>query len=72
MEGAPQRHHEDHITAKGVNSLSHDNMVRKFIPMPQALKILDAKAPVEKDMGKFGENSGMAADESQKQERRDR
>ena len=40
--------HEDHIAAKGINSLSHCNLVHKFIPMPQAVKIPDAKAAVEK------------------------
>ena len=71
-EGVPHRHHEDHIAAKGINSLSHYNLVHKFIPMPQALKIPDAQAAVEKEWGKTGENPGMAADESQKQERGDR
>ena len=46
LEGVPQRYHEDHIAAKGMNSLSHVNLVHKFIPMPQALKIPDAKAAV--------------------------
>ena len=27
---------EDHIAAKGMNSLSHYDLVHKFIPMPQA------------------------------------
>ena len=27
------------ITAKGMNSLNHYNLVHKFIPMPQAMKI---------------------------------
>ena len=49
LEGRPKRYHEDHIAAKGINSLSHFNLVHKFIPMPQALKIPDAKAPVEKE-----------------------
>ena len=48
MEGAPHRYHEDHIAAKGLNSSSHHNLVHKFIPMPQAMKIPDAKAAVEK------------------------
>ena len=30
-----------------MNSLSHYNLVHEFIPMPQALKIPDAKAAVE-------------------------
>ena len=48
MEGAPHRYHEDHIAGKGTNSLSRYNFVHKFIPMPQAMKIPDAKAAVEK------------------------
>ena len=31
MEGAPHRYHEDHVAGRGVNSLSHYNLVRKFI-----------------------------------------
>ena len=34
MEGALHRYHEDHIALKGMNSLSHYNLVHKFIPMP--------------------------------------
>ena len=36
LEGAPHRYHEDHISVKGINSLSHNNLVHKIIPMPQA------------------------------------
>ena len=70
-EGVPQRYHEDHITTKGVHLLNHYNIVHKCIPIPQAMKVPDAQAAVEKN-GKIGENPGMAADESQKQERSDR
>ena len=49
LEGIPQRYNEDHITAKGKNSLNHYNLVHKFNPMPQALKIRDAKAAVDKE-----------------------
>ena len=42
-------HHEDHIAGKGNNSLQHDNLVHKFIPMPQAVKIPAAKAAVDKE-----------------------
>ena len=31
MEGAPRRYHEDHIAGKGMNSLSRQNLVYKFI-----------------------------------------
>ena len=49
MEGSQSKSHEDHISGKGVNSLSHYNLVHKFIPVPEAVKILDAKAAVEKE-----------------------
>ena len=38
LESVPHMYHEDHIAAKGINSLSHYNLVHKFVPMPQALK----------------------------------
>ena len=46
-------HHEDHIAGKGNNSLQHYNLVHKFIPMPQAMKIPAAKAAVDKEWGKL-------------------
>ena len=33
--------------------MSHDNLVRKFIPMKQAMKIPDAKAAVDKEWKKL-------------------
>ena len=50
LESTPPRTHEDHIAEKGFNSINHYNLVRKFIPMRHAMKILDAKAAVEKRM----------------------
>ena len=47
-ESVPNRH-EDHIAGKGDNSLQHYNLVHKFIPMPQAMKIPAAKAAVDKE-----------------------
>ena len=44
-----QNIHEDHIAGKGNNSRQHYNMVLKFIPMPQAMKIPAAKAAVDKE-----------------------
>ena len=44
MEGVAPRIHEDHIAAKGDTSLHHYNLIHKFIPMPQAMKIPAAKA----------------------------
>ena len=46
-------HHENHIAGKGENSLQHYNLVHKFIPMPQAMKILAAKAAVDKEWEKL-------------------
>ena len=48
LERVPQRYHEGHIAAKRINSLSLYNLVHKFIPMPQASKIPDAKVAVDK------------------------
>ena len=46
-------HHEDHIAGKRDNSLHHYNLVHKFILMPQAMKILAAKAAVDKELEKL-------------------
>ena len=48
MEDSPPNHHEDHIAGKEDNSLQHHNLVHKFIPLPQAMKIPAAKAAVDK------------------------
>ena len=53
MEGSPHKNHEDHIAGKGMNSLSHYYLVHKFIPVPQAMKIPDAKAAVDKEWEKL-------------------
>ena len=49
MEESLPKYHEDHITGKGDNSLQHYNLVHKFIPMPQAMKIPAAKASDDKE-----------------------
>ena len=66
MEESLPNYHEDHIAGKGDNSLQHYNLVHKFIPMPQAMKIPAAKAAVDKEWEKTGKDSGVAPDESQK------
>ena len=45
--------HEDHIAGKGENPLQHNNLVHKFNPMPQAMKIAAAKASVDKEWEKL-------------------
>ena len=57
MEESLPNHHEDHIAGKGENSLQHYNLVHKFIPMPQAVKIPAAKAAVDKELEKLEKNS---------------
>ena len=49
LESTLTRNHEDHIGEKGFNSFNHYNLVHKFIPMPQAMKIPDAKAAVNEE-----------------------
>ena len=44
--------HEDRIAWKGFTSMTHKNLVHKFIPMPQAMKIPNAKAAVDKEWKK--------------------
>ena len=44
MGNSLPNHQEDHIAGKGDNSLQHYNLVHKFIPMPQAMKIPAARA----------------------------
>ena len=41
------------LQEKGFTSLTHYNLVHKFIPMPQAMKIPDAKAVVDMDWKKL-------------------
>ena len=72
LEGLPDRYLEDHIAAKGKNSLSHKICVYKFIPMPQALKNTGCTGCSGKRTGKIGKDTGMAPDESEKQKRGDR
>ena len=52
--GATQpRDHEDHIAERRLNSLTHYNLVHKPTPIPQAMKISDAKAAVDKEWKKL-------------------
>ena len=53
MEESLPNCHEDHIAGEGDNSLQHYNLVHKFIPMPQAMKIPAARAAVDKEWEKL-------------------
>ena len=52
-ESVTKRIHEEHIAAKGQNSVLHYKLVHKFTSMPQAMKIPDAKAAVDKEWKKL-------------------
>ena len=56
MEESLPNYHEDHIAGQGDNPLEHHNLVHKFIPMPQAMKIQAAKAAVDKEWENLGKN----------------
>ena len=53
MGNSIPHHHEDDIAGKGENSLQHYNLVHKFIPVPQAMKIPATKAAVDKEFEKL-------------------
>ena len=52
-ESSQSKIHEDRIAGKGFTSMRHYNFVHKFIPMPKARKIPDAKAAVDKGWKKL-------------------
>ena len=45
--------HEDRIAGKGFTSMTYYKLVHKFIPMPQAMIILDARAAVDNEWKKL-------------------
>ena len=58
---------KDHIAEKGFNSVSHYNLVHKFVLMLQAMKIPVAKAAVDTQWEKLEKLPGAAIDQSEKQ-----
>ena len=54
LNRAGHRPHQDHITAKGMNSMTHCSPCSQ-IHSDASLKIPDAKAAVRERMGKTGE-----------------
>ena len=53
LESSLPKNHKDHIAEKGFNSINHYTLVHKFVPMPQAMKILDAKPIVDIELEKL-------------------
>ena len=54
LEGTLHKDHKDHIAGKGIHSLNHYNFVHKFIPLPKAMKIPEAKTAVDKEWETLG------------------
>ena len=67
MQSSQHPNHEDHIAGKGKTSMSYYNLVHKFIPMPQAMKIPDAKAALDKEWKKFETIPARNLEKSQEQ-----
>ena len=53
LERTLPKDHEECIAGMGFNWLVHQNLVHKFMPMHQAMHILDAKAAVDKEWEKL-------------------
>ena len=49
LESSQPQNFKDHIAGKGFTSMTHYNLVHKFIPMRQAMKTPDAKAAADKE-----------------------
>ena len=69
MEGSLYKDHEDHTAGKGIKSLNHYNPLHNFIPIPQAMKMPEAKSSSGERMETTRSNTSVAANESQKHER---
>ena len=71
MEESLPNYHQDHIAGTGDHSLQHYNLVHKFIPMSQAMKIPAAKSNSGKRMWKTWKDSYVGQNKCQKQIWRD-
>ena len=50
LESSQPENHEDRIASKVFTLMSHFYLVHKFVPMPQAMKIPDARVAVHKEL----------------------
>ena len=69
MGNSVPTHHEDHSAGRGNNSLQHYNLVHKFIPLPQAMKIPAAKAAADKEWEKIEKISAWNLTKSEARKR---
>ena len=57
------------IALQGFTSMTHYNLVHKFIPMHQAMNIRDAKAAVDKEWKKARDNPSVAIEQGEEQKK---
>ena len=67
LESSLHKDHEDHIANTGYNSMTHNNLVHKSTPMPQGMKIPDAKAAVDKELEKLEKVASVAIEQDKEQ-----
>ena len=53
MEGPPHKNREDHVAGKGMNSLSHCNLVHKIYPYASSYENARCKSSSGKTKGKL-------------------
>ena len=63
LECTLPKNHEDHVVEKGLNSFHHCNLVHKFLPMPQPMKISGCDGCSGKRMGEARENPSVVFEE---------
>ena len=61
VETSQPKNHEGQIAGKGFTSMSHKNLVHKFIPMPHVMKTHDAKAAMDMEWKKLRDKKKTAA-----------
>ena len=70
LESSAPKDHEDHIAGKGYYSMTHYNLVHKFIPIFSSDENSGCESSSEQGMEEARNDSSVAVGESQKQERR--
>ena len=71
VQGAVHKFHQDHLTEKGMNSLNLCNLFSQVLSDASSNENSGCKGSSGKIMSKIGQNSCMAAGESQKHEKGD-
>ena len=67
LESTLPKDHEDHVAGKGFNSVSHYNLVHKFIPMPPATKIPGCESRSGQGMEEARKVASLAIEQGKEQ-----